>query len=380
MKSEVSKSIAYEQDPAPFERGLDPVLRKRWRWANLIYLIFVFLPLIFGKSEWLSWALSVVAIVIFLPLHWQSYDDNQAKQIWIVLGIAGLAFALTPWNTGGNTFLIYALIITGWRFATRRALLIGILLIALYVALIVYLNLHWAFIIFISIFGGIMLFSGIVGRMDFQRNAELRLSQEEIKRLARMNERERIARDLHDVLGHTLSVVAIKSELAKKLIDRDTRAAKQQMIEVEQVARQALSQVREAVTGFRAAGLAAEIASARLNLYSAGVSMDVHASALPALPSDTENALALCLRESVTNILRHAQAQRVELELQHTEHSVQMRISDDGRGADIKTGNGLQGLQERVTSLRGKLRIDSAPGAGTRVDIFVPLDNLSSAT
>jgi two-component system sensor histidine kinase DesK len=221
--------------------------------------------------------------------------------------------------------------------------------------------------------GGVVMIGAVFGRIQSQRNAELRLTQDEVRRLARMNERERIGRDLHDLLGHTLSLIAIKSELAGKLIDRDTRAAAIQVSEIQSIARKALSEVREAVSGIRASGFTAELAAARLSLLSAGVSLDARIPALPELASDIEAALALSLREAVTNIVRHAAADRVEVELQADRRSLALSISDDGRGSPIKPGNGLTGMRERIEQLGGRLNVDSAPGLGTRLRIWLPM-------
>ena len=190
-----------------------------------------------------------------------------------------------------------------------------------------------------------------------RKRAELKLSHEEVRRLAALAERERIGRDLHDLLGHTLSLVALKSDLAGRLIDRDPQAARNEINEVSRVARDALAQVRRAVTGIRAAGLAAELASARLLLESDGVTLRYDAQEV-ALPADLETVLALSLREAVTNIQRHARATIAEVALSSTPGHVVLRIRDNGVGSAAVPGNGLGGMRERVESRGGRLRID----------------------
>src|SRR5690242_11748500 len=146
-----------------------------------------------------------------------------------------------------------------------------LLLALLYALESLLLGLPWAFAasaVLVSIAVGLM---NVFFRRNQQQDAELRLSHDEVRRLAAATERERIGRDLHDLLGHTLSLVAVKSELAGRLLERDPSAARREIAGVERVAREALSQVRSAVTGIRAAGLVAELASARLLLESAGV-------------------------------------------------------------------------------------------------------------
>ena len=186
-----------------------------------------------------------------------------------------------------------------------------------------------------------------------------------------MAERERIGRDLHDLLGHTLSLVAIKSELAGRLVDRAPLEAKAQMAEVESVARKALAQVREAVVGIRATGLEAELAAARLALLSADVRLDQRIATV-ALTPEAESVFALGLREAVTNILRHAHARRVDVELSADAGGVQLLISDDGRGGPIEPNTGLAGMRERLVALGGGLQYDSAPGSGTRLVLSLP--------
>jgi two-component system sensor histidine kinase DesK len=213
---------------------------------------------------------------------------------------------------------------------------------------------------------------GIYGSLQRQRRAELRLSHDEIRRLAASAERERIGRDLHDLLGHTLSMVTLKSELAGRLIERDPVAARREIADVERVAREALSQVRSAVSGIRAAAVAAELASARLLLEAAGVQMEYWCGPQE-LPSNVENCLALVLRESVTNIQRHARANRVEITVLAGPERVVMRVRDDGRGGVNERGNGLSGMRERVAAQGGELKIESPRGRGTSIEVSLPL-------
>jgi two-component system sensor histidine kinase DesK len=209
-------------------------------------------------------------------------------------------------------------------------------------------------------------------RMSEEKEIELRLSHEEVRRLAATAERERIGRDLHDLLGHTLSLITLKLELSRKLFDRDSEAARREMEEAERVARHALAEVRAAVTGIRATDLAAELASARLLLESSDVALEY--GNLPAtLPADLERSLALVLREAVTNIARHARASRASVTIEVAGDMLQLRVEDNGRGGIGVHGNGLCGMQERVRALGGQLQVDSPLGQGTRLCISVPL-------
>lgn len=209
-----------------------------------------------------------------------------------------------------------------------------------------------------------------------RKNVALRRSAEEVQRLARVAERERIGRDLHDLLGHTLSLIAIKSELAAKLINRDRDAAAREITEVMNVARDSLRQVRTAVTGLRSAVLEGEMASARALLETVGVALTCHRDAM-VLSAEIETSLAMIVREAVTNIQRHARAQRASVEVlalaedEDREKGVLLLVTDDGRGGVNAEGNGLAGIRERVQSLGGTLDIDSPRGEGTRMRVRV---------
>jgi two-component system sensor histidine kinase DesK len=190
-------------------------------------------------------------------------------------------------------------------------------------------------------------------------------------------ERERIARDLHDVLGHTLSVIILKSELAGKLMERDPQRAGNEIREVEQISRQALSEVRDAIRGYRSRGLEAELAQAKSTLETAGVKAEWHAAKI-SLPALQESVLSMAVKEAVTNVVRHAQARNCSLRLEQQNGSCHLEIEDDGRGGFQHEGNGLRGMRERVEMLGGTLNRDSQ--AGTRLTITLPLKEVAPKT
>jgi two-component system sensor histidine kinase DesK len=138
---------------------------------------------------------------------------------------------------------------------------------------------------------------------------------------------------------------------------------------VEQIARQALAEVREAIRGYRSEGLAAEIVRARTVLDAAGVSLDCTV-APPNLRPTEETVISLIVREAVTNIVRHAQASQCRMVFNENDKATWLVVEDDGRGGIRQEGNGLRGMRERAESLGGRLRIDSA--SGTRLTIEIP--------
>jgi two-component system sensor histidine kinase DesK len=206
-------------------------------------------------------------------------------------------------------------------------------------------------------------------------NRRLRKANEEIEHLAKMAERERIARDLHDVLGHTLSVITLKSELAGKLMDRDPQRAGMEIREVEQISRQALADVRDAIRGYRAKGLSAELALAKSTLETAGVTVQCDAATTIKLPAVQESVLSLAVREAITNVVRHAQARTCRMRLEQQNGSCRLEIQDDGRGSSDGEGNGLRGMRERVEMLGGTLQRSTE--SGTTLTITLPLKSVT---
>ena len=352
-----------------------------WHLASLLYLSFVFIPLFFWpRVPWWVVTAAVTSVLLFLPLYWAFYRSGSKLRLWLLLAVACIGYAVIPFGGGGGTYLIFA----SGMIASLLPLGRGIALAAVLFAL---LGVEFMLLVpkeamplstfLINLLVGAIVFAGVVAaRNRERRHAELRLTQDEVKRLASLAERERIGRDLHDLLGHTLSVVVLKSQLAARLLEHDTAAAHAQINEVERVAREALTQVREAVAGIRANGLQAELAAARLALLSGEISLD-HKLATIDIPLNIEAALALALRESVTNVMRHARARRVDVELtQDLRGGIVLRIADDGRGGVSSEGHGLTGMRERLRAVGGTVEIESPNGAGTRLSLLVPREAL----
>lgn len=346
-------------------------------WFGLVYLLFAYAPMLFDPRATARTLLAtIVATLVFLPLHFGYYRRAPQRAAWPwIIAVAAVGYALIPFNVGGNTFIVFAAAMAAVSLPFRRAMALAaalLLLMALEFLLVIPLpRVAGALSGLMSMVTAIVMAGIFYARTRQRHDAELRLTQDEVRRLAGMAERERIGRDLHDLLGHTLSVVTLKSELAGKLIERDPAAAQQQMREVESIAREAMAQVREAVSGIRAAGLEAELVSARLALLAADVRLDARLAPLAIEPA-TEQALALVLREAVTNVVRHARAGRVEVELTEQAGTLRLSIADDGRGGATPSGHGLSGMQERARALGGSLEIDSPAGAGTRLCLQVP--------
>ncbi len=198
---------------------------------------------------------------------------------------------------------------------------------------------------------------------------QLRAAREELARTAVDEERLRFARDLHDLLGHSLSMIALKSELAGRLVmDTPARAAPE-IADVERAARDALRQVRAAVAGYRQPSLRAELAAARELLAAAGIAVEVHDEAGP-LPPALDALLAWTVREGVTNVIRHARARCCTIRIAASEDGgARVEVVDDGCGAEGGSagGHGLAGLGERAAAHRGSLHAGPRPEGGFRL-------------
>lgn len=352
-------------------------------WLMLVWSIWIFLTPMYQTSRFPNWLWPTIAsYAIFLVLFYRAHYRSRHQVLWCAFGIGALGFALTPLNPGAQSYMIYACAFIPLAVAPRPAVLLMLGLMSLYATEWLWLAfppIYIVTVVAIAIAVGLM---NVVFMHKVRADAALRLSHEEVRRLAALAERERIGRDLHDLLGHTMSLVALKSDLAGKLLQRaesiEARAAAQREIaEVTRIAREALAQVRAAVTGIRAAGIAAELVSAKLLLESDGIAFESGVDPRwldgGALPSAAETALAMTVREAVTNIQRHARARRASIALETVGEEAVLRIVDDGRGGAIVPGNGLSGMRERIEAVGGRLRIDAGKGEGTRIEVRVPL-------
>ena len=341
--------------------------------VNLMWSLWFFGDLMYGQTFDVGWmtatAIGFPAIVILWLL---AMAQPMRHVVFYCMAMALLGYAVMPWNhSGGTTCVIYACASLPFAGSVRFSLTMMAVVAAIFAAEAIGLQWPW-FVTFSMLFMAMAIGGGnLVRRLNDKKDADLRLSHEEVRRLAATAERERIGRDLHDLLGHTLSLIALKSELAGKLLARDPVAARREIADVERITRDALAQVRSAVSGMRAAGLVGEIASARLLLECAGVRFTYSGFERELLPAQ-EACLALALREAATNIQRHAGASNAEAALVVDEDGVQLMVRDDGNGGTAVHGNGLHGMRERAEALGGSLRIDAARGKGTRLILQLP--------
>ncbi len=345
----------------------------------LIYLAFFFVSWP-GMPPWsiTQWVFCIGASLAFLVLYFRSFRCDPHQLASVLCGIATLGLIFVTYTGNGHTFIIYACALTAHYGNLRKSLTaLGLILCAFIIeAAVMYFipGLGFAHSIWFSL--PTVMVGGVIGAAnawfadDETKRRVISQSQEEIRRLAATAERERIARDLHDLLGHTLTLITVKAELAARLAERDVAAAASEIRELEKISRDALRQVREAVGGYRSGGLIGELVNAKVALNSARVELVAEVDC-PGCPPTHDNLFALVLREAVTNIVRHSGAKHCWVQMQRRGILLELTIRDDGRGGNLREGNGLRGMRERLSALDGNLHIDSSR-EGTLLTAMLP--------
>jgi two-component system sensor histidine kinase DesK len=336
----------------------------------LVYLGFWFIQPYLDHEPPRRWLWLFLALALFIPFYLLAHHGPQ-KSRWVwVLAMLVLGLVYVPINQSAcGVFIYVGTAIPEISESTNTVIVLLLLESGAIIAECWLLNLSawvWSMGIAFSVLFGM---NRLRMKQKSRGDAKLRMAHEEIEQLAKTAERERIARDMHDVLGHSLSLIVLKSELAGRLLASQPARAALEIAEIETAARQALAEVRRTITGYRSEGFASELTRAAQILETAGVRLKSPAKA-PYLTPRHEATLSLVLREAVTNIVRHAGASECSIEVSTARDSTQLVIADDGRGDIRQEGNGLRGMRERVRELGGSLSLES--NRGTRLHIELP--------
>jgi two-component system, NarL family, sensor histidine kinase DesK len=336
----------------------------------LVYLVFWFIQPYLDHEPPIKWLWLFLALALFAPLYFLAHHaPRKSRWIWI-LGLFAVGMVYVPINQSAcGAFIYVATAIPEISDSTNTVIALLLLECAAIGAQCWLLHLSpWAWSM-ATAFSLLLGMNRLRMKQKGKADAKLRMAHEEIEQLAKTAERERIARDMHDVLGHSLSLIVLKSELAGRLLASQPARAALEIAEIETTARQALAEVRKTITGYRSEGFASELTRAAQILETAGVRLNKPARA-PYLTPRHEATLSLVLREAVTNIVRHAGASECSIEVSTEKDRTQLVIADDGRGDIRQEGNGLRGMRERVRELGGSLSLDSHQG--TRLHIELP--------
>ena len=357
---------------------VDPYRSRSWIW--LIFSIYYFIPLYYVRYSAWEIGLQIIAYIGFITLYMWTFKLPRSKG-WIPISLITLiAVGISPITVGSSTFFSFLGVLIGFTYTTR----ILLVLMSGYVAIIVlfqiflYDNIPFQFFGLPALMGFIT--TSVVGFMEKLRE-ENRIqtlkSKQEIEQLAVIAERERIARDLHDILGHTLSSIALKAELAEKLLSQEKAGdAKEHIRDLHQIARNSLSLVRQTVSGYKHRGLTGEVIDLCEKIRQQGFIVDLRGN-IPRLTARAETAVILALTELTTNLLRHSNASHCEIHFVDDDNSLHICVQDNGKVKQIEQGNGLQGIQERLAAIAGELLIDITNGC--RFDIRLPKSEIIQA-
>ena len=360
-----------------------------WRVAGAAFIAYPIVRIIGQPPEPVVAALVLGATASFALLLWavarRDPMDPRRASPWLaalditILGLVAAAEIRAP-GQGWFALFYYASTAASTLLPERRAL--GLIVAAGVVAAITLnlsVDLASALIQGMSVsIIGITVFAMTALR---RTNVKLHAARQELATLAVAEERNRIARDLHDVLGHSLSLIAIKSELAGRLLPAEPERARTEIADVEQVARDALASVRETVGGYRQPSLDRELANAKVVLDASGIDSTIDHAVGP-LPSSQDVVLAWAVREAVTNVVRHSAASHATIRTSRHGSQAELEVVDDGSpepagwlltGSAATDGTGLQGLRERLEGAGGRLDAGPGAGGGYRVIATVPI-------
>ncbi|HEY1498903.1 MAG TPA: sensor histidine kinase [Acidobacteriaceae bacterium] len=340
------------------------------RWVGVIYSAsFFVMP--FHRHSFGVWLELGALYAAFLFVYFAVFELTGRRQTIAFVLFFLIAFLYYPLNKEAAAIFVYPFVVLCLFHSRLRNLVL--VLMAMMTGVLAE---TWYLARPFTTDESILFYCVLLGLGNFayaqqgRNNSLLERANSEIERLTQEAERERIARDLHDLLGHTLTLITVKLDLARRLLSRDPERARTEIVEAEQTARDALAEVREAVSGFRGAVLDAEIGRARRDLLSAGVQLTA-ALAPVHLSSSQTNALCLALREAVTNIARHAHATACHLALFEEDHVIHLKIEDNGQGGPVREGNGLRGMRERLQSIAGAINVTGSANGGTSLELTV---------
>jgi two-component system sensor histidine kinase DesK len=355
----------------------------RLAWAA-IWLVFLGYPIadILGAGysptkAAIAWICLLAFAAVYLFAMWLclSLVPRVATGVRLLPLVALFAMGITlalVFRGQWTGLLVYCGVAAGWTLRWRFLVPVLAALGLFMVVSGALLGYSWADLGFITFLTVALGFTMLAFRRLIATVIELRTARAEVSRLAIADERLRISRDVHDILGHSLSVIALKAQVARRLMHTDPGAAAEAIGAVETVARESLAEVRAMVTGYRQRSLADELQGARDVLDAAGIAFAVtRDSVVP--PAPVDSLLAWTVREGVTNVLRHSRAHRCEISLEATNGGFTVAIVDDGVGGLANAGgSGLHGLRERVGAAGGRLEAGPGERGGFRLQAYVP--------
>ncbi|GAB2704670.1 sensor histidine kinase [Aliiglaciecola sp. 3_MG-2023] len=355
--------------------------RKKWSFISLVFSFFYFIPLFISEAAPSSFHLfaSLGIYAIFVGCYiWSVLAKGKA----VILPITCLVIACiggTFLNFAGVFLFGFATFIIGYHGAGWARLVSFLTVItAMVVSVMHYEAVDLRYLI-PSVFSCLALFTfGLLERKEAFIEIHKQHAANELAQVSAIAERERIGRDLHDLVGHTLSTIALKAELAEKLLQHDRiDEAKSQLAELSAVSREVLSDVRKAVSGMKKLSLQSELQTLTQLLENANIEVALTTNTLSKvdLPIDIELQMSFVAKEAVTNILRHSNATNAYIDARIDDNTMHLCIGDNGSkpNKSYKAGNGLTGMQERIDMINGRLLIKHDKGMHLEISVPLPL-------
>ena len=363
--------------------GVGRARRLIWIAVWLAFLVYPISDVVNGHYGALKSAAAAAWFVVFVTLYlatmWAAFGGDprhpERTPVWPLIALVVLTVpVIVVYGINWVGGIIYLSVAAGSTLPSRRAYTVIALLAALQVLLVwtggASVAGNWDLYLLTLGLGVMMLF----WRRSLALIADLHEAREEVARLAVSDERLRIARDLHDVLGHSLSVIALKAQVSRRTMHADPAGARAALGDVEQVAQESLRELRQMVAGYREQTLAGELRGAAEVLAAAGVELEVRQTA-EHIAGETDAALAWAVREGVSNVLRHSRATHCRISISAAGADLRFELFDHGVGADdaaSSAGHGLRGLRERMAKLGGTLDAGASPGGGFRLAAQLP--------
>lgn len=355
-----------------FNRSLAEDSQGFWLYGPLLFTAFYFMPNIinFEQLSLFTHLCSLAVFAVFILLYIKVVNIRGDKIIPWLIGIT-LVIALGTYFTHGTQALFgYVVFIAGYTLTLRKAFfMLCSVWLAIFVSGYVFTNSHPYFLVpALLITAGLFMF-GIFTQRDAIHRIKERHNKKQIKQLAEIAERERIARDLHDVIGHSMSSIALKSELAEKYLAlANYHQAQQETVEVAALSRAILSDVRQAISGLKKQNLAASIHKLVNELVSHNFTVEA-TNQLSMIPAELESTVVLILTEAITNIMRHSKGNNVVISLAENEQTIYLTITDNGTCEQYEKGNGLQGIAERCQQFNGTFTITTEQGFSLNISL-----------
>ncbi|SDL93400.1 sensor histidine kinase [Sediminibacillus halophilus] len=360
------------------------IIPKNTGLSSYVWIIFCVLPFYFIFRS--SGAMEIIFGIVMILLFFLSYRLSFIKNGWPVYIWVSVEMVISIVMTLFFGYVYFALFLAFFigniqrkgGFITLYIIHLTTTIAAILAGFLLHFDLFFSQLpfIIISLIGVILLPFNMYNRIKQEKlEGQLEDANKRISQLMVMEERQRIARDLHDTLGQKLSLIGLKSDLAGKLITSKPEAAKKEVNDIHQTARTALKEVREMVSGMRAANLQEEVSHIRQLLNAANMAFNIETSPdLGNIPLLVENVLSMSLKEAVTNVVKHSQATLCKVTIQQLPNGWHIIVEDNGRGMghDITSfgGHGLKGMRERLEFVNGSLNVEST--SGTTIHIHVP--------